>query len=79
MRAEVWHGQRDVRVDDVPQLPIEASTDPDVCIATPGLCCFDLHLDEVLAPVTGEGRVFGHQPMGFVEEVAQEVTEAGAW
>lgn len=74
MKAVVWHGRRDVRVDDVPDPTIEQPTDAVVRITSTGLCGSDLHLYEVLAPFMTPGDILGHEPMGVVEAVGAEVT-----
>jgi threonine dehydrogenase-like Zn-dependent dehydrogenase len=74
MKAAVWHGRRDVRVDEVPDPKIEEPTDAIVRITTTALCGSDLHLYEVLGPFIREGMVLGHEPMGIVEEVGSAVT-----
>src|ERR671916_761028 len=73
MRAVVWHGKRDVRVDTVPDPTIQEPTDAIVRITSSGICGSDLHLYEVLAPFMGAGDILGHEPMGVVEEVGAEV------
>ena len=75
MRALTWHGRRDVRVDDVPDPILKEPTDAIVRVTSTGLCGSDLHLYEVLGPFIGEGDVLGHEPMGVVEEVGNEVTD----
>ncbi len=74
MKAVTWHGQRDVRVDEVPDPTIQEPTDAIVRITTTAICGSDLHLYEVLGPFIDEGYVVGHEPMGIVEEVGDEVT-----
>ena len=74
MRAAVWHGRRDVRVDTVPDPTIEEPTDAIVRITSSGLCGSDLHLYEVMAPFMTEGDILGHEPMGIVEAVGSAVT-----
>ncbi|MFD8591114.1 zinc-dependent alcohol dehydrogenase [Streptomyces sp. NPDC059637] len=74
MKAVVWHGRRDVRVEEVPDPAVKEPTDAVVRITSSGLCGSDLHLYEVLAPFMTEGDVLGHEPMGIVEEVGPEVT-----
>jgi threonine dehydrogenase-like Zn-dependent dehydrogenase len=74
MRAAVWHGKRDVRVDTVPDPMIEEPTDAIVRITSTGLCGSDLHLYEVMAPFMTEGDILGHEPMGIVEAVGADVT-----
>jgi threonine dehydrogenase-like Zn-dependent dehydrogenase len=74
MKAVVWHGKRDVRVDEVPDPAIEEPTDAIVRITSSGLCGSDLHLYEVLGPFMNDGDILGHEPMGVVEEVGSEIT-----
>lgn len=73
MRAVVWHDQRDVRVENVPDPTIQAPTDAIVEITSTGLCGSDLHLYEVLSPFMTPGDVLGHEPMGIVRAVGAEV------
>lgn len=75
MRAAVWHGPRDVRVEQVPDPTIIEPTDAIVRMTTTGLCGSDLHLYEVMAAYMDEGDILGHEPMGVVEAVGPEVTE----
>jgi threonine dehydrogenase-like Zn-dependent dehydrogenase len=79
MKAAVWHGPRDVRVDEVEDPKIEEATDAVVRITSSAICGSDLHLYEILSPFMTEGDILGHEPMGIVEEVGPEVThiEAG--
>lgn len=74
MKAVVWHGKRDVRVDNVPDPTIQEPTDAIVRITSSGLCGSDLHLYEVMGPFMTEGDILGHEPMGIVEAVGSEVT-----
>src|ERR671937_1062222 len=75
MKALVWHGRRDVRVDTVPDPAIEEPTDAIVRITSSAICGSDLHLYEVLGPFLEPGDVLGHEPMGIVEDVGAEVRE----
>jgi threonine dehydrogenase-like Zn-dependent dehydrogenase len=74
MRAAVWHGKRDVRVDTVPDPSLKEPNDAIIRVTTTGLCGSDLHLYEVLAPFMSEGDILGHEPMGIVEEVGSAIT-----
>lgn len=74
MKAVVWHGKRDVRVDEVPDPKIEQPTDAIIKVTSSGICGSDLHLYEILGMYMTEGDVLGHEPMGIVEEVGSEVT-----
>jgi threonine dehydrogenase-like Zn-dependent dehydrogenase len=74
MKAVVWHGKRDVRVDTVPDPVILDPLDAIVKITTTAICGSDLHLYEVLSPFMREGDIIGHEPMGIVEEVGSGIT-----
>ncbi|KUP97550.1 alcohol dehydrogenase catalytic domain-containing protein [Thermobifida cellulosilytica] len=74
MRALTWHGPRDVRVETVPDPAVQEPTDAVIRVTSSGLCGSDLHLYEVMAPFMHEGDILGHEPMGVVEEVGEEVT-----
>ena len=73
MKAVVWHGQRDVRVETMGDPTIEEPTDAIVEITSSGLCGSDLHLYEVLAPFMTPGDILGHEPMGVVRAVGSGV------
>ena len=73
MKAVVWHGTEDVRVDDVPDPAIREPTDAIVRITSTAICGSDLHLYRVLSMYMEPGDILGHEPMGVVEEVGQEV------
>jgi threonine dehydrogenase-like Zn-dependent dehydrogenase len=74
MKALAWHGNHDVRVDNVPDPGIEEPTDAIIRVTSSGICGSDLHLYEVLGAFIGEGDILGHEPMGIVEEVGADVT-----
>ena len=74
MRAVTWQGKRNVRVDTVPDPTIQEPTDAIIRVTSSGLCGSDLHLYEVLGPFMEPGDILGHEPMGIVEEVGDEVT-----
>ncbi len=73
MKAVVWHGKRDVRVDTVPDPRIEQPDDIVIKVTSSGICGSDLHLYEVLAPFMTEGDILGHEPMGVVQEVGPAI------
>ena len=74
MKAVVWHGKEDVRVDDVPDPIIQESTDAVIRVTSTAICGSDLHLYSKLSPLMREGDIIGHEPMGIVEEVGSDVT-----
>ncbi|MDQ4082087.1 MAG: glutathione-dependent formaldehyde dehydrogenase, partial [Actinomycetota bacterium] len=43
MKAVVWHGKEDVRVDDVPDPSLQESTDAIVRVTSTAICGSDLH------------------------------------
>jgi threonine dehydrogenase-like Zn-dependent dehydrogenase len=74
VKAVVWHGKRDVRVDTVPDPTIQEPNDIVIRVTSSGICGSDLHLYEVLGPFMTEGDILGHEPMGIVEEVGPAIT-----
>jgi threonine dehydrogenase-like Zn-dependent dehydrogenase len=74
MKALVWHGKRDVRVDTVPDPELKTPQDAIIRVSSTGICGSDLHLYEVLGAFLKPGDILGHEPMGIVEEVGAEVT-----
>jgi threonine dehydrogenase-like Zn-dependent dehydrogenase len=75
VKAVVWHGREDVRVDEVADPTIQEPTDAIVRVTSSGICGSDLHLYSVLGMFMEEGDILGHEPMGIVEEVGPEVTQ----
>ena len=73
MKAVVWHGKRDVRVETMPDPTIEEPTDAIIEITSTGLCGSDLHLYEVMGPLMTPGDILGHEPMGTVRAVGSDV------
>ncbi len=76
MRALVYHGTRDVRVDTVPDPTIEHPGNVIIKVTSTAICGSDLHLfDGFMAPFMKAGQVLGHEPMGEVVEVGSDVTK----
>ena len=72
MRATVFHGTKDVRVEDVPDPRIEQPTDAIVRITHACVCGSDLWFYRGVAQWQPGWRT-GHEWMGVVEEVGSEV------
>jgi glutathione-independent formaldehyde dehydrogenase len=72
MKALVYHGPRQVSVDDVPDARIEKPTDVLVRITSTNICGSDLHMYEGRTDFE-EGRIFGHENLGEVIEVGDAV------
>ncbi len=73
MKAVVWHGVGDIRLDDVPEPQIEQPTDAIVRLTASAICGTDLHM--VRGTVTGmkPGTILGHEGVGVVEKVGKDV------
>ncbi len=80
MRALVYRGPRDVRIENVPDPRIEQPTDALVEIVATNICGSDLHMYEGRTDVE-PGKVLGHENLGRVIEVGAAVTRihAGDW
>lgn len=73
MKAVVFHGVGDIRLDDVPEPTIEQSTDAIVRITASAICGTDLHMVRGTMPGMQPGTILGHEAVGVVEEVGKDV------
>jgi threonine dehydrogenase-like Zn-dependent dehydrogenase len=73
MRATVWHGKNDVRVDNVPDPKILNPRDAIVKITATAICGSDLHLVDGYVPTMEKGDILGHEFMGEIVELGSEV------
>jgi threonine dehydrogenase-like Zn-dependent dehydrogenase len=73
MKALVWHGKEDVRVDTVDDPLLVDPTDVIVKITSTAICGSDLHLYDGYQPTMESGDILGHEPMGLVVEVGSAV------
>ena len=73
MKALAYYGKNDVRVVDKPRPRIEHPEDAIVRVTTAAICGSDLHLYHGLVPDTRIGHTFGHECVGIVEEVGDQV------
>lgn len=73
MKAVVFHGVGDIRMEDVPEPKLQEPTDAIVRLTASAICGTDLHF--VRGTVTGlkPGAVLGHEGVGIVEEVGRNV------
>jgi threonine dehydrogenase-like Zn-dependent dehydrogenase len=69
MRAIVWHGTDDVRVERVPDPKILNPRDAIIRITSTAICGSDLHLLDGFIPTMRAGDILGHEFMGEVVEV----------
>jgi threonine dehydrogenase-like Zn-dependent dehydrogenase len=75
MRALVWHGKHDVRVDTMPDPTLQDPGDVIVKITSTAICGSDLHLYDGMMPTMESGDILGHEPMGVVVETGKSVTK----
>jgi threonine dehydrogenase-like Zn-dependent dehydrogenase len=73
MRANVWHGKNDLRVDTVPDPKILNQRDAIVRITSTAICGSDLHLYNGYILGMEKGDILGHEFMGEVMEVGRDV------
>jgi threonine dehydrogenase-like Zn-dependent dehydrogenase len=73
MKAVVFHGVGDIRLDDVREPKIEEPTDAVVRITASAICGTDLHFVRGTATGMKPGTILGHEAVGIVEEVGKNV------
>jgi len=72
MRANVFHGPNDIRVEEVPR-PSAGAGEAVIRITLTTICGTDLHIlrgEYAVKP----GLVIGHEPVGVIEELGEGVT-----
>jgi threonine dehydrogenase-like Zn-dependent dehydrogenase len=74
MKALVWHGTNDVRVERVPDPTILNGRDAIIEVTTTAICGSDLHLLNGFIPTMQAGDILGHEFMGEVVEVGKDNT-----
>jgi len=73
MKAIVYHGIGDIRLDDVPEPSLQAPTDAIVRITASAICGTDLHFVRGTMSGVEPGTVLGHEAVGVVEQVGKDV------
>src|SRR5437867_518089 len=68
MKAMVFHGIGDIRLDDVPDPKIQQQTDAIIRLSTSAICGTDLHFVRGTVPGMKPGTILGHEGVGVVEE-----------
>jgi threonine dehydrogenase-like Zn-dependent dehydrogenase len=69
VKAVVFHGVGDIRLDTVPEPRVEQPEDAIVRITTSAICGTDLHMIRGTMPGILPGTVLGHEAVGIVEDV----------
>lgn len=73
MKAVVFHGIGDVRLDDVKEPKLEQPTNAIVRVTASAICGTDLHLVRGTLSGMKPGTILGHEAVGVVEEVGDGV------
>jgi threonine dehydrogenase-like Zn-dependent dehydrogenase len=73
MKAVCWHNRQDVRVETVPDPKILNPRDAIIKVTSTAICGSDLHLYEGNIPTMQSGDILGHEFMGEVVEVGNDV------
>ena len=64
MKAIVYHGKEDMRVESVPDPRLQSSTDVLLRVERTAICGSDLHLWHLDSPLGTNGFVVGHEFLG---------------
>jgi threonine dehydrogenase-like Zn-dependent dehydrogenase len=72
MKALVYRGPKDVRVEEMPDAKLEKPTDVLVRITTTNICGSDLHMYDGRTNMES-GRILGHENLGEVIEIGKAV------
>src|SRR3954447_10590517 len=74
MKAIVFHGIGDIRLDDVREPKIKDDGDAVVRLTASAICGTDLHMVRGTMPGMKAGTILGHEGIGIVEEVGKAAT-----
>ena len=75
MKAVVFHGIGDIRLDDVSEPRIKEPTDAIVRITSSAICGTDLHMIRGTMPGMKPGTILGHEAVGLIEELGPWVRD----
>lgn len=73
MKAVVFHGIGDIRLDNVKEPKIQDSTDALIRLTASAICGTDLHMIRGTFSGMKPGTILGHEGVGVVEEVGKGV------
>jgi threonine dehydrogenase-like Zn-dependent dehydrogenase len=73
MKAVVFRGIGDIRLENVPEPKLQKPNDAIVRLTASAICGTDLHMIRGTMPGMQEGTVLGHEGVGVVEEVGSAV------
>src|SRR3954471_20097411 len=73
MKAVVFHGVGDIRLEDVAEPRIQKPNDAIVRITASAICGTDLHMIRGTVSGMKPGTILGHEAVGVVEELGPDV------
>lgn len=73
MKAVVFHGIGDIRLDDVPEPKIQEPTDAIIRLTASAICGTDLHMIRGTFSGMKPGTILGHEGVGVIEEIGPNV------
>jgi threonine dehydrogenase-like Zn-dependent dehydrogenase len=73
MKAVVFHGIGDIRLDSVKEPKLNESTDAIVRLTSSAICGTDLHMVRGTMPGMKPGTILGHEGVGVVEDTGRGV------
>jgi threonine dehydrogenase-like Zn-dependent dehydrogenase len=73
MKAVVFHGVGDIRLDNVKEPKLKDATDAIVRLTASAICGTDLHMIRGTLPGMKPGTILGHEGVGIVEEIGKDV------
>lgn len=78
MKAVVYHGPGDIRIDQVADPKLQQRNDAIIRITASAICGTDLHLIRGTVQGMQPGTILGHEAVGIVEEVGPDVRNFNA-
>jgi len=78
MKAVVFHGIGDIRLDDVAEPRIQQPNDALVRLTASAICGTDLHMVRGTMAGMKPGTILGHEGVGVVEEIGRDVRNLNA-
>ncbi|RKH71799.1 zinc-dependent alcohol dehydrogenase [Corallococcus aberystwythensis] len=73
MKAVVFHGIGDIRLDDVAEPKLKEPTDAIIKLTASAICGTDLHMIRGTMPGMKPGTILGHEGVGVIEELGKDV------
>lgn len=73
MKAVVFYGVGDIRLEEMPEPKLQAPTDAIVRLTASAICGTDLHMVRGTMAMMKPGTILGHEGVGIVEELGPDV------